>query len=141
MRLTSRRTLIALALGVAAIAALEWGARRWRLRRLATFTPLVETFLDRAIAADSLGLLARSSDPGVVKRILRVRRTSPDDIALVRGTMRLTGGVWEEGRALLVYDTEASFCPARLGRRGEFHVQLVRVGAAWLVDHAAPPPC
>ena len=141
MRTGLRRVRIAVAVGLVVLVCLAWGAREWRVRRLARFTPLAVTYLDRAAAGDSVGLRALSTDPEPVQRILTMRRLAPEQLALVRRSLRIQGGVVEGNEALVLYHTDATICPSYVGERGNFQFQFTRVGGAWRINLAAPPPC
>lgn len=141
MRRGLRRIGITVVVGLALLASLAWGAREWRMRQLATFTPLALTYLDRAAAADSVGLLALATDPAPVQRILTMQRLAPEQLALVRRTLQIRGGVVDDLGALVLYRTEATICPPYLEERGMFQFQFTRVDGAWRVNYAAPPPC
>jgi hypothetical protein len=118
---------------------LGWHA--WRLSRLSPFTPLATEFLTHAAFADSVALVQLAAYPEPVARVLSMQRVAPEELAVVRRSLRLSGGLREASRALVVYETEAHFCPAYMSPRGTFHFQFVRGADAWLVEYAGPPPC
>jgi hypothetical protein len=127
--------------GLAMLSILAWRAREWRIRQLAPFSPLAKAYLERAAAADSVGLLALSTDAEPVHRILAMQRIAPEQLATVRRTLQLRGGAIDSAHALVEYRTEATICPPYLEERGMFHFEFILVDDAWLVNLAAPPPC
>jgi hypothetical protein len=137
-----RRRALAIVVGVLALAAVAAGAvQAHRRRELAPFAKLTRTYLERALAGDSLGVRALAADDTAAAAALALARRQPERVRAALQTMRVASGGATAAEAAVFFRTGVDWCA---GAAGETDLQASFRpvgGGAWRVRHAGPGYC
>ena len=133
-----RALLAAIGLVVATVGA-GYGVQWYRASKVKEFLPIAEAFMARVEARDVATLKRLGLDSAGIASALAL---PPEQVrAVLRGRLRVASGRIDNDFALVTFDTDATFCPTRVGHAGQLDIQFVRQGGQWMVERADPSLC
>src|SRR5690348_4452907 len=134
--------IASLVVAIAVLGALVGGAtvRRFRLHRAAPFTVLTRTYLERALAGDSLALVARSTDLGAVAAALTLARTQPVLVRQALATLRPSATSGSADERVIWYASAADWCAGAVGAT-TLQATFIRSDSGWKVHFVGPGIC